>query len=93
MRLLTRAQDLPGELFPQANADANPLVLRGGSCIIAPDGTFIIEPVFDEEKILTAEIDLSQIDREKMTLDVSGHYQRDDVFAFKINRQLRRKDF
>jgi hypothetical protein len=34
--------------------------------------------VFDEEAILTAEIDLSEIDMQKMTVDVSGHYQRAD---------------
>jgi len=92
--LIMAARDLPGEFTPPANTGeaANSLVLRGGSCLIAPDGSFIIEPVFDEETILTAEIDLSVIDREKMTLDVSGHYARADVFDFRVNRHLRRND-
>lgn len=86
-----RAADLPEELARQMNIEDDSLVLRGGSCLIAPDGSFVIEPVFDEEKILTAEIDLTMIDRETMTLDVSGHYSRPDVFNLTVNRSSRRK--
>ncbi|HLM62620.1 MAG TPA: carbon-nitrogen hydrolase family protein [Pyrinomonadaceae bacterium] len=83
--LIMKAGDLPVELERCAGAnDPNSLVLRGGSCIIAPDGSFVVEPVFDEETIITAELDLSMIDRELMTLDVSGHYHRPDVFEFKL---------
>ncbi len=81
--------DLPPQLTKDLRNAANSLALSGGSCIIAPDGSFVLEPVFDREEILTAEIDLSHVDREKMTLDVSGHYQRRDVFDFKINQNLR----
>ena len=38
--------------------------------------------VFGQETILTAEIDLSEIIREKMSLDVTGHYSRPDLFNF-----------
>ena len=85
--LIMQAGDLPDELVPPVKTNA--LLLRGGSCLIAPDGSFVIEPVFEREEILTAEIDLAQIDREKMTLDVSGHYQRRDVFEFSVKRNLR----
>ncbi|MBA2621859.1 MAG: carbon-nitrogen hydrolase family protein [Acidobacteria bacterium] len=90
--LIMPAEDLPPELSQPENADSSSPVLRGGSCIIAPDGSFVVEPVFDEEKIITAEIDLTMIDRETMTLDVSGHYGRADVFDFNVNRRLRRRD-
>ena len=86
-----KAEDLPDDLLPPAETGANPLVLRGGTCVIAPDGGFVVEPVFDREEILTAEIDLSLIDREKMTLDVSGHYGRRDVFDFDVKQNLRTK--
>jgi len=29
-----------------------------------------------------SDLDLTQIDREMMTLDVSGHYARPDIFRF-----------
>jgi len=84
--------DLPPALFQATEVQKNSFVLRGGSCVIAPDGSYVVKPVFDKEKILTAEIDLTRIDQEKMTLDTSGHYQRNDVFDFKINRRLRRQN-
>ncbi len=90
--LLMKAGDLPGGLTATSEVGATPEnpLLRGGSCLIAPDGSYIVEPVFDEELIITAELDLTMIDREKMTLDVTGHYFRPDVFELKLNRGSRR---
>ena len=89
--LLMQAKDLPAPLLSGTELEKSPenFLLRGGSCVIAPDGSFIVEPVFDKETIITAELDLTMNDREKMTLDVSGHYSRPDVFDFKIKRDLR----
>ena len=56
------------------------LVLRGGSAVVGPDGAYVAEPVFDREALVTADLDLSAVDREVMTLDVAGHYARPDVF-------------
>ncbi len=84
--LLMRVRDLPDELAPPAALADRPdeFILRGGSSVIAPDGSYIVEPLFDEERIIIAELDLTAIDREKMTLDVTGHYHRPDVFEFKL---------
>jgi predicted amidohydrolase len=88
--LLMKAADLPEQLLAETDLAKLPEnILRGGSCIIAPDGSFVVHPVFDEETIITAELDLAQIDKEKMTLDVSGHYSRPDVFDFTVNRGSR----
>ncbi len=86
-----RVNDLPHELGTPEEQTGKPdeLLLRGGSAIIGPDGQYIAGPVFDQETILTAEIDLSQIDKEKMTLDVSGHYNRPDVFDLGIKKSSR----
>ncbi|NVO85497.1 carbon-nitrogen hydrolase family protein [Hymenobacter terrestris] len=80
---LMAVRDLPAELEPllELQADPNALLLRGGSAIIGPDGTILAGPVFDEEIILTAEIDLTRIREEQMALDVTGHYARPDVFG------------
>jgi predicted amidohydrolase len=84
--LLMRVRDLPDDLTRPAGWADKPeeFILRGGSSIIAPDGSYVVEPVFDAERIITAELDLTHIDREKMTLDVTGHYSRPDVFEFKL---------
>jgi len=88
--LIMKAADLPAELSTGTDLSQLPEnILRGGSCIIAPDGSFVVEPVFDEETIITAELDLTRIDKEKMTLDVSGHYSRPDIFDFGVNRSRR----
>ncbi len=51
----------------------------GGSAIIAPDGSYVAGPVYDDETILYGEIDLSKVALGKQALDVAGHYSRPDV--------------
>lgn len=85
---ILKVSDLPRQFLSKTITDG-PLLLRGGSCVIAPDGSFVVKPVFDLETTITAEIDLSKIAGEKMTLDVSGHYQRPDIFDFNIKQNLR----
>jgi len=91
--LIMPVKDLPAELNTPAELAQNPdhLILRGGSAVIAPDGRYVAGPVYDEEIILIAEIDLSEVDKEKMTLDVSGHYQRPDVFELSLKKGSRIK--
>lgn len=84
--LLMAAEDLPPELRLSEEArNRNGLLVRGGSAIIGPDGRYLVEPVYDEERILLADLDLSAADREKMTLDVTGHYNRPDVFELRVS--------
>jgi len=83
---ILRARDLPEELEPLEILRAQPdaFVLNGGSAIIGPDGKILAGPIFDEETILIAEIDFSEITRESLTLDVTGHYARPDVFDLRL---------
>jgi predicted amidohydrolase len=84
--LIMTAGDLPSLLpRPEHLADDNALVLRGGSAIFGPTGQYVCGPVFDQEATLTADLDLGEIDREQMTLDVSGHYFRPDIFELKVH--------
>jgi nitrilase len=61
-------------------------VMRGGSAVVGPDGAYLAGPVYDEATILYADIDLARVREERMTLDVTGHYHRPDVFAVSITR-------
>ena len=63
------------------------MLLNGGSAVIAPDGAYLVKPVYGEETILYADLDLSRIAEEQMTLDVTGGYARDDIFTFEVNRR------
>lgn len=86
--LISRVRDLPPELkLPEELAsDPDRLLQRGGSAIIAPDASYVAGPVYDEETIVIADLDLAQIDRERMTLDVAGHYARPDVFSLLVTK-------
>lgn len=87
---ILRVRDLPTELDLPEKFDGNPdeMVLHGGSCIFDPTGHFVLEPQYHKEDIIIAEIpDLQQVTRERMTLDVTGHYQRSDVFSFGVDKR------
>ncbi|MCB0492351.1 MAG: carbon-nitrogen hydrolase family protein [Cyclobacteriaceae bacterium] len=84
---MLKASDFPKSL-EQPNylkSDPDQWTLNGGSCIIAPNGKYLVEPIFDKEELITCEFDLDETIKERMTLDTSGHYQRRDVFEFKVD--------
>jgi nitrilase len=57
----------------------------GGSVIIGPDGKVLAGPALNEENILYAELDLEEVVRGKYEFDVAGHYNRPDIFTFRVN--------
>ena len=89
---LMRAAALPSELesHPERVTSPEQWVLRGGSAIIGPDGRYIVEPVYDRPALLVAELDIGRIREESMTLDVTGHYHRPELFDFRALRTGRR---
>ncbi len=86
--LVMQVKDLPVEfgLPPDLADKSERYLLRGGSAIIGPNGRYVVEPCYDQEKIITAELDLTAVDEERMTLDVSGHYSRPDIFDFSVRQ-------
>jgi nitrilase len=67
--------------------DCPDILANGGSCLAGPDGEWIIEPVVDQEVLLTATIDHRRIREERQNFDPSGHYSRPDVTQLTVNRQ------
>jgi nitrilase len=43
--------------------------------------------VYDREEFILADLNLNEIDQEFLTLDVSGHYSRPDVFTFRTKTE------
>jgi nitrilase len=84
--MVMRVKDMPDELRLTPELDANPesILLYGGSTIFGPDGKYVVEPLCEQEDIIIADLDLDALDRERMTLDVSGHYNRSDLFTFRV---------
>jgi len=87
--LMMRVRDLPAELQAGKGMQnrTGDWLERGGSAIIGPDTRYIIEPVYDREELIVADLNLNEIDQEFLTLDVSGHYSRPDVFTFDTKAQ------
>jgi predicted amidohydrolase len=84
---LLKVKDLPDELQlkPSLHSSPDTLVLNGGSSIIGPDGTYLLPPQYETPELIICEIpDLSVAVGERMTLDVSGHYNRPDLFNFQV---------
>jgi nitrilase len=67
-------------------AEGDELLGRGGSAILAPDGTYLAGPAWDEEAILYAELDPQRLYEERQRFDPAGHYNRPDVFRLKVRR-------
>ena len=84
--LLMRVSDLPVQLraIPELADKPDHFLLRGGSTIIGPNGQYVVDPVFDDERIIVADLNFEAIDKESMTLDVTGHYHRADLFELKV---------
>ncbi|GMV08221.1 MAG: nitrilase [Gemmatimonadota bacterium] len=60
---------------------------RGGSAVYDPAGEAVAGPLWDEEGILVAELDLTAIPRAKFDFDVTGHYARPDVFRLQVDER------
>jgi nitrilase len=65
-------------------ADGGELVGRGGSAILAPDGSYLAGPLWDEEGILYADLDPQQLYEARQRFDPAGHYHRPDVLRLQI---------
>lgn len=60
-------------------------VHNGGSAIVAGDGSYITDPVFDTAGTVMGKIDLKVQREAAQTLDTNGHYSRPDVFELTVN--------
>src|SRR5499426_3390395 len=81
---IMRRSDLPRdfEITNSLAGDDSEFILDGGSCVIGPDGQYVAGPAFCSEVIILARINLERIREESLTLDVTGHFNRPDLFAF-----------
>jgi nitrilase len=65
--------------------EAGDFLADGGSCIAAPDGSWLVAPIASKEIVITATIDLNEVRKERQNFDPSGHYARPDVFELIVN--------
>jgi nitrilase len=67
--------------------DQPEVICRGGSAIISPLGEVLAGPLYDQEGMLLADLDLAELVRSKFDFDVVGHYARPDVFQLIVNER------
>jgi nitrilase len=82
-----RRRDFPKNYVSSFGDSPETLISRGGSCIIDPFGKFLAGPNFEEETILLAELDRSQLPKAKFDFDAVGHYARPDIFRLIVDDQ------
>jgi nitrilase len=81
-----RKSDYPAD-FEEDLANEPEIMCAGGSVIMSPMGEILAGPIWNEEGLLTAELDFSFLAKSKLDFDVIGHYSRNGVFNFSVNKQ------
>ena len=87
-----RASSYPDDFPLRAELDGAGTLGRGGSAILAPDGSYLAGPVYDEERILYAELDPTRLLAERQRFDPAGHYHRPDVLGLSVSPAARAGD-
>jgi nitrilase len=84
------ASDIPASfpgrerLFPDPDEWLNP----GDSVVVAPGGEIVAGPLHEQHDLLFAAIDPTRVAAAHRTLDVAGHYSRNDIFRLTIDRTV-----
>ncbi|HEY8676507.1 MAG TPA: carbon-nitrogen hydrolase family protein [Candidatus Dormibacteraeota bacterium] len=73
------------QLFPDPDEWLNP----GDSVVVAPGGTIVAGPLHEQHGLLIADIDPARVAADHRTLDVAGHYSRNDIFSLAVDRSAR----
>lgn len=84
-----KRSDYPLDYKSELPSDPSAIVSRGGSCIINPLGQVLAGPLWDEEGIITAEIDMNVTTQALYDFDPVGHYSRPDVFKLLVDTRAK----
>ncbi|KAL8277532.1 hypothetical protein RQP46_010087 [Phenoliferia psychrophenolica] len=79
---IQKHSDFPSEYPPSSVVAGEEPWSRGGSCIVDPLGNVLAGPLWDEEGILYADIDLAKLNGYRLDFDATGHYGREDLFSY-----------
>ena len=80
-----REQDLPKKFYKNSAFNI-PGMICGGSGIVNPWGEYIAGPVYDEETIIYGDIDLSESDKARFAVNLTGNYSRWDLLSLNVKQ-------
>lgn len=78
------------EQMQDAFPGARELLVRKNSAfsgVIGPDGRVVGEPLIDDEGIVYADIDLARCIQPRQMHDITGNYNRFDIFDLRVDRR------
>jgi nitrilase len=84
-----RGSDVPADLRGDLYGGDDDWLSRGLATVVAPGGDILAGPLAGEEGIVYAEIDRSEVARERQYFDPVGHYSRPDVFSLHVDTRPR----
>jgi nitrilase len=79
-----RASAYPEDFPLRELLESHDVIGRGGSAILAPDGSYLAGPLYGKEGILYAELDPARLHEERQRFDAAGHYHRPDVLRLTV---------
>ena len=87
-----RTSDLPAD-FPEVERlypDKEEWINSGDSVVISPAGEIVAGPLRKETGLLLADIDVTEVNAARRSLDIVGHYARPDIFSLQVNTRPQR---
>jgi nitrilase len=81
-----RAASYPDDFPLRELFDGVDVLGRGGSAVLAPDGSYLAGPLYDEEGVLYAELEPDRLFEERQRFDPAGHYNRPELLRFELRR-------
>ena len=85
-----RGSDVPPALRGDTYGGDDDWMSRGLGTIVGPGGDVLAGPVAEQETILYAEVDRTEVIRQRQLFDPVGHYSRPDVFSLHVDTRPQR---